>query len=99
MAISPILNHTMSTLRDFISLGFEDDYPRTIYDIPRTVAKLEAIIDEQQKKTFDVDEANNKKREKLEEQLGALLKRDQELRSNPPAGWKPPKASNTATAN
>ena len=53
------LQLSMSTIRDFVIVGLESDYPRYLNDCPAAMAKLDLIIDQQESKSSAVFEVTS----------------------------------------
>lgn len=87
------LNHTFSTIKDFVSLGFDKDYPLTIKECPAAIARLEQIIKEQKVKNQAQEESNKRRKEALEARL-----RDIEAREKEHMAKQPPNLSHSAAA-
>eukprot|EP01054_Gregarina_sp_Poly1_P004390 Gregarina_sp_Poly_1__4389@NODE_2371_length_2215_cov_307_652235_g1511_i0_p1_GENE_NODE_2371_length_2215_cov_307_652235_g1511_i0NODE_2371_length_2215_cov_307_652235_g1511_i0_p1_ORF_typecomplete_len288_score58_55DUF1840/PF08895_11/8e03DUF1840/PF08895_11/1_3e03DUF1840/PF08895_11/0_037Leu_zip/PF15294_6/0_93Leu_zip/PF15294_6/7_5_NODE_2371_length_2215_cov_307_652235_g1511_i07181581 len=72
------LNHTFSTIKDFVSLGFDKDYPLTIQECPAAIARLEKTIAAQKVKNQAQEEANKKRKEILEIRLREIEAKEKE---------------------
>lgn len=42
--MSPIIQHSMATIRDFVKVGLDKDIPTLITDCEKTIKKLDEII-------------------------------------------------------